>query len=128
MEKKNPFVMTVGFKKEDLDHVYVAELLNTMGRGKAQFIVKAVLTYQESLKKGELHSVTGRQYGYEEIKQIVMQIIEEREKQKGREGDSKLQETVVKVTEEKEEKNLLSEFGEDAMNNILASIAAFQEQ
>lgn len=128
MEKKNPFVMTVGFKKEDLDHVYVAELLNTMGRGKAQFIVKAVLTYQESLKKGDLQSVTGRQYGYEEIKQIVMQIIEEREKQKGREGDSKLQETVVKVTEEKEEKNLLSEFGEDAMNNILASIAAFQEQ
>ena len=127
MEKKNPFVMTVGFKKEDPDHVYVTELLNTMGRGKAQFIVKAVLAYQELLKKGELHSVTGLQYGYEEIRQIVMQIIEEREKQKGRADDSDLQEVIVKVAEKKEEKNLFLEFGEDAMNDILASLAAFQE-
>ena len=127
MEKKNPFVMTVGFKKEDPDHVYVTELLNTMGRGKAQFIVKAVLAYQELLKKGELHSVTGLQYGYEEIRQIVMQIIEEREKQKGRTGDSNLQEVMVKAAEKKKEKNLFSEFGEDAMNDILASLAAFQE-
>ena len=40
MEKKNPFVTTVGFKKDDPDHIYVAELLNSMGRGKAQYIVK----------------------------------------------------------------------------------------
>ena len=36
MEKKNPFITTVGFKKDDPDHVYVAEFLNSMGRGKAQ--------------------------------------------------------------------------------------------
>ena len=36
MEKKNPFVTTIGFKKEDPDHVYVAELLNAMGRGKTE--------------------------------------------------------------------------------------------
>ena len=43
MEKKNPYIMTIGFKKEDPDHVYVAEFLNSLGRGKAQYIVKAVL-------------------------------------------------------------------------------------
>ena len=31
MEKKNPYIMTIGFKKEDPDHIYVAELLNSMG-------------------------------------------------------------------------------------------------
>ena len=46
MEKKNPYIMTIGFKKEDPDHVYVAEFLNSLGRGKAQYIVKSVLAYQ----------------------------------------------------------------------------------
>ena len=53
MEKKNPFVTTVGFKKDDPDHVYVAELLNAMRRGKAQYIVKAVLVYKELQKRGK---------------------------------------------------------------------------
>lgn len=38
MEKKKPFITTVGFKKDDPDHIYVANLLNSMGRGKAQYI------------------------------------------------------------------------------------------
>ena len=53
MEKKNPFVTTVGFKKDDPDHIYVAELLNSMGRGKAQYIVKAVMLYQDMQESGE---------------------------------------------------------------------------
>ena len=67
MGKKNPFVTTVGFKKEDPDHVYVAELLNTMGRGKAQFIVKAILLYQELQQKGDLPQTTAVAYNYESI-------------------------------------------------------------
>ena len=54
MEKKNPYIMTIGFKKEDPDHIYVAELLNSMGRGKAQYIVKAVLAYQNRKQNGEI--------------------------------------------------------------------------
>lgn len=52
MEKKNPFVTTVGFKKDDPDHVYVAQLLNSMSRGKAQYIVKAVMLYQDMQESG----------------------------------------------------------------------------
>lgn len=81
MEKKNPFVTTVGFKRDDPDHVYVAQLLNSMGRGKVQYIVKAVLVYQDLQQKGELPRNVGVSYYYKDIKQIVLQIIEEREKQ-----------------------------------------------
>lgn len=90
MEKKNSFITTIGFKKDDPDHVYVAKLLNTLGRGKAQFIVKAVLDErEEKMVRGE-----------------------------------------KSVTEQKAEKenDALSKLDEDAINGIMASIAAFQQQ
>ena len=46
MAKKNPYITTIGFNKEDPDHVYVADFLNSMGRGKGQYIVKAIMAYQ----------------------------------------------------------------------------------
>ena len=42
MGKKNPFVTTVGFNRHDPAHVEVAQFLNGMERGKAQYIVDAV--------------------------------------------------------------------------------------
>ena len=45
MEKKNAFVTTIGFNKNDPAHVQVAEFLNSMERGKAQYIVNAVLAF-----------------------------------------------------------------------------------
>ena len=126
MGKKNPFVTTVGFKKEDPDHVYVAELLNTMGRGKAQFIVKAILLYQELQQKGDLPQTTAVAYNYESIKQIVLQIIEEREKQGGKIVGIPGKEKPEVV--QKKENDLLEEFDEDALSDIMASIAAFQNQ
>ena len=45
-EKKNPYVMTIGFRKTNPEHIQVAEFLNSMGREKAQYIVKAILTYR----------------------------------------------------------------------------------
>lgn len=126
MGKKNPFVTTVGFKKEDPDHVYVAELLNTMGRGKTQFIVKAILLYQELQQKGDLPQTTAVAYNYESIKQIVLQIIEEREKQGGKIVGISGKEKPEVV--QKKENDLLEEFDEDALSDIMASIAAFQNQ
>jgi len=79
MEKKNPYVTTIGFKKDDPDHVYVAQLLNSMGRGKAQYIVKAVLVYQDLQQKGELPQAVGVPFDYDTLRQIVLQIMDERE-------------------------------------------------
>lgn len=126
MEKKNPFVTTVGFKKDDPDHVYVAELLNSMGRGKAQYIVKAVLAYQDLQQKRELPRTTGISYDYEDIKRIVLQIIEERERRNSNSA------TVVQETGqdagEKTENDLLKGLDENDLNGIMESLAAFQEQ
>lgn len=31
MEKKNPYVMTIGFRRNNADHTRVAEFLNSLG-------------------------------------------------------------------------------------------------
>lgn len=126
MERRNPYVTTIGFKKDDPDHVYVAELLNSMGRGKAQYIVKAVLVYQRLQQQGELPQTERISYNYEDIKRIVLQVIEERERQTGN-PDSILHEAGQEPVQ-KEENNLLQGLDEDALNGIMASLAAFQEQ
>jgi len=123
VEKKNPYITTIGFKKEDPEHVYVAELLNSMGRGKAQYIVKAVMCYQKYLKNGQ----TGLREAcdYELVKQMVYRALQEFN---GSEN-AVLPETPVKqdTQQSKEpEDSMLSGLDEDAMSGILASIAAFQ--
>lgn len=122
MEKKNPYIMTIGFKKEDPDHVYVAEFLNSLGRGKAQYIVKAVLAYQNGKQNGEILQPAENSFDYDTIKQIVLQVMEERERQTGN-----VIGTVQDIESEKEN-DLLQEFDEDALTGILESLQAFQEQ
>ena len=126
MEKKNPFVTTVGFKKDDPDHVYVADLLNSMGRGKAQYIVKAVMLYQHMQESGEaVH--TGSAYDYERIRRVVLQVIEERERHLG----VPVREVALPEEKKKEtepEEDMLTSLDDDALNGIMASLAAFQQQ
>lgn len=122
MEKKNPYIMTIGFKKEDPDHVYVAEFLNSLGRGKAQYIVKAVLAYQNGQQNGEILQPAENPFDYDTIKQIVLKVMEERERQTGN-----VIGTVQEIESEKEN-DLLQGFDEDALNGIVESLQAFQEQ
>lgn len=77
-EKKNPYVMTIGFRKDNPEHIQVAEFLNSLEREKAQYIVKAVLTYRTLEEKGEVPQTGGAaSYDYETIKSIVLQIMRE---------------------------------------------------
>lgn len=122
MEKKNPYIMTIGFKKEDPDHVYVAEFLNSLGRGKAQYIVKAVLAYQNGKQNGEILQPAENPFDYDTIKQIVLQVMEERERQTGN-----VIGTVQEIESEKEN-DLLQGFDEDTLTGIVESLQAFQEQ
>lgn len=125
MEKKNPFVTTVGFKKDDPDHIYVAELLNSKGRGKAQYIVKAVMLYQDMQESGETVP-TGSAYDYERIRRVVLQVMEERERQMG----VPVREVALPEEKKKEpepEEDMLTSLDEDALNGIMASLAAFQQ-
>lgn len=120
--KKNPYIMTIGFKKEDPDHVYVAEFLNSLGRGKAQYIVKSVLAYQNGKQNGEILQPAENPFDYDTIKQIVLQVMEERERQTGN-----VIGTVQEIESEKEN-DLLQGFDEDALTGIVESLQAFQEQ
>ena len=73
MGKKNPFVTTVGFNRHDPAHVEVAQFLNGMERGKAQYIVDAVMAYQNGGQAGvSVLSGAGRIADYEAIRKIVL--------------------------------------------------------
>ncbi len=126
MGKKNPYITTIGFKRDDPDHVYVAELLNSMSRGKAQYIVKAVMLYQNMQENGEAVPTAGV-YDYERIRRVVLQVMEERESQT---------EIPVKVVDLEEmpkkesvpkKEDVLTSLDEDALSGIMASLAAFQQ-
>ena len=130
VEKKNPYVTTVGFNKEDPDHVRVAELLNSMGRSKAQYIVKAVIAYQNMTSTcGNMNGMGLPVSGdYIQIKQMVYQILKELRENGSDLLPFELPDGQKQPEMEETEDNMLSGLDETAMSGILASIAAFQAQ
>ena len=77
MAKKNPYITTIGFNRDDPDHVYVADFLNTMGRGKAQYIVKAIMAYQNPTGESDGRIVRST-IDYDKIRTFVLQVLAER--------------------------------------------------
>lgn len=126
MEKKNPYVTTVGFNKDDPDHVRVAELLNSMGRGKAQYLVKAVLAYQSMQENGQVPMLAGGQVDYGLLRRMVFQILDERD---GKQRKTSISENNLEVEAGEQEANdLLQGFDDTDLDGMMASILAFQEQ
>lgn len=78
-------------------------------------------------ESGEAVPVAGSSFDYDKIRSIVYQVLEVRERQ----SNSQMLEQAIEKQEElklKEEDNPLSVLDENALNGILASLAAFQEQ
>ena len=126
MEKKNPYVTTVGFNKDDPDHVRVAELLNSMGRGKAQYLVKAVLAYQNMQENGQVPMLAGGQVDYGLLRRMVFQILDERD---GKQRKTSISENNLEVeVGEQGANDLLQGFDDTDLDGMMASILAFQEQ
>lgn len=130
MVKKNPYVTTIGFNKEDPDHVYVADFLNAMGRGKGQYIVKAIMAYQnpEGINTGH---VVMPAVDYEKIRAFVLQVLEERGTVRESSYVNKKKETEQLQGQRKEqdmhrEREEFPDFDEIAVNDILASLSAFR--
>ena len=126
MGNKNPFVTTIGFNRHDPAHVEVAQFLNGMERGKAQYIVDAVLAYQNGGSAGiSVSSGAGRMADYDTIRKIVLQVMEEREN--GTYGRN----TAVGTMETTEQARTfgrtgLTELDDDALDGILQSLEAFK--
>lgn len=88
-DKKNPYVMTIGFDRMDPRHVKVADYLNSLPRKKAQCIVEAVSYYLNA--KGLDHVSDYREIWeekdksvekqntlqYETVRKMVLQVLEE---------------------------------------------------
>ena len=126
MEKKNPFITTIGFKKDDPEHIYVAELLNSLGRGKAQYIVKAILAYQSNNSGEEPRITQAGGLDYIAVKRIVLQVLEEQGRQYGGVTVSKPERE--EIVDEIPENDYLQNFDDDAIDGIMAAMAAFQEE
>lgn len=123
MEKKNAFVTTIGFNKNDPAHVQVAEFLNSMERGKAQYIVNAVLAYRSGAQTGDM-PYAGQAVDYEKIRQFVLQVIREHERQETPYNGTAGELARPGATEEMEGADF--GFDEDALNGIMSSLEAFK--
>ncbi len=123
MGKKNAFVTTIGFNKNDPAHVQVAEFLNRMERGKAQYIVNAVLAYQNG---GAAAGISAGQAAvdYEKIRQFVLQVIREQERQEAPRNETAGEPAVPDGAEEREGDSF--GFDKDALNGIMSSLEAFK--
>lgn len=88
-DKKNPYVMTIGFDRMDPRHVKVADYLNSLPRKKAQCIVEAVsyylnakgldhVSYYREIREEKDKSVEKQNtLQYETVRKMVLQVLEE---------------------------------------------------
>lgn len=125
MAKKNPYVMTIGFKKDDPDHLAVADFLNGIGHGKAQYIVKAILAYQDLLQSGEIPVRGAVNIDYQVVKNIVLQVLREYE------GNAPVLDIIRPENEGNKnaavrERDVLDDLDDDMLNGIMESLAMFQ--
>ena len=125
MAKKNPYVTTIGFNKEDPDHVYVADFLNSMGRGKGQYIVKAIMAYQnpEGISNGH---VVVPAVDYEKIKSFVLKIIEERINVDTAFSPKESTKIKQETKEEQVDPGHPIDLDEDTINDIMQSLNMFR--
>lgn len=127
MGKKNPYVMTIGFNRHDPAHVEVAQFLNGMERGKAQYIVDAVMAYQNGgPAKISVSSEAGRLTDYDTIRMIVLQVMEERENGAYSSNRAVAEEKETAGQAEASDQNELTGLDDEALGGILQSLEAFK--
>ena len=125
MAKKNPYVMTIGFKKDDPDHLAVADFLNGIGHGKAQYIVKAILAYQNLLQSGEVPVRGAVNIDYQVVKNMVLQVLGEYE------GNAPVVNMIRPENEGNKnaavrERDVLDDLDDDMLYGIMDSLTMFQ--
>lgn len=126
MGKKNPYITTIGFDKTDPRHVQVAELLNSMTRKKAQYIVDAIFVYQRQQEQGSA-PMEAPSMDYSQIKTIVLQVLTE---QRDIEADRAISEHTHisgSIIENQEVEELPEEFEVEVRNSIMSTLEAFRQ-
>ena len=104
----------------------MAQFLNGMERGKAQYIVDAVMAYQRGGQVGvSALAGAGHLAAYETIRKIVLQVMEEREN--GAYGSNVAVAGAIETAQQAETfgENGLTGLDDDALGGILQSLEAF---
>lgn len=127
MEKKNEYVITIGFNKKLEEHRRVAGILNGMGRTKAQYIVNAVIAYEQEGRQ----NVQGNRNAvdYEQVKDFVRQAVDEYMEDRKVSNDvmrAKGEGKKSKAIKYSEEQKI--ELAEEAWNGILDSLKSFRHE
>lgn len=120
MEKKNPYVTTIGFNRKDPNHVRVAEFLNEMGRGKAQYIVNAVMAHHDALKVNHISELD---------KAAIREIIQELLEDEGYDwNDPKSKHGNTEISDHFDNETVKYQMKECDILNILSSLSAFKNE
>jgi len=127
MEKKNEYVITIGFNKKLEEHRKVAGLLNGMGRTKAQYIVNAVIAYEEEGRQKV--PLNRNSVDYEQVKYFIQQAVEEY--MEGRAVNDGIMRTKgngkkAKAIQPSDEQKI--ELAEEAWNGIMDSLKSFRHE
>lgn len=120
MGKKDPYKFTIGFDKNDPEHVYVSELLNSTDK-KAKLIVEAILVYEG---KADATGISERLQSAQ-LRTMIQEIIREEVRNiLGAEKDSE------KETKEISEMNLTVEaplpMDQEMIQNVTDAMSAFR--
>ena len=116
MTKKNPYLFTLLFNKNDPDHRKVAGVLNKKGHDKTKFIAEAVIFYQEYKENGE---VKADKIDYLRIERMVSQMVEDRMMEIPS-GDKE-------ENDKYENEELTRSFSDKAVQGIMQSLDFFRE-
>lgn len=124
MEKKNEYVITIGFNKKLEEHRKVAGILNGMGRTKAQYIVNAVIAYEQV--NGQTEQMDHTAVNYEQIKKLVRQAIIEYDGEKGFDDVNAILRDHEKSMSGRTSEVQKTDIGEDTWAGIMDSLNAFR--
>lgn len=122
MAKKNEFIMTIGFNRNDVGHVKAAEILNRLGRSKAHYIAKAVLAYEEAMSCPPSSAGIDDPVDYSYIRRIVEEVIGQHVNRLETGADRQPSEEGVRERTEGNGKQI----GENEKGSIMASLKAFR--
>lgn len=113
---------------EDMTKTYVNDILGTLReRGKAQYIVDAVMAYQNGGQAGVSASLgAGQLTDYDTIRKIVLQVMEEREN--GADGSNRAAADIMEMAEQPGSSGTdeILNLDDEALGGILQSLEAFK--
>lgn len=118
MGKKNRFVFNIGFNQMNPDHERVADILNLLGHGKAEYLTKAVLFYEENRNNT---SLSIPQMDYQQIEDIVRKILAEQKPDTGRELSAS------HLSKDQKGNDGREEIEETDMQNVLEALGSFRK-